>query len=388
MDNLRAALAWSVASGRRQAGAEIAQASMQVWWARSQWKEARFWLEDTFAHDRSLPDPLRAAVLVQAGFAAQGGNDLVAAAALTEESLDLTRALGDQTAIASTLSRLANIALLLGEHGHVEQCLDECLPAYRAMGSQGGLAYALCLAGVAALDQGTYEVADALLQESLEIYRALGLSPMVANGLHCLASVALAQQNLDRAEALEQESLALYRTLSRPGACAGVVAKLAWIAYRRSDYERAATLYAEGEALCREIDERSQAVVRGLGWVAYRKGDVPRARILQEEALRLTQEMDRRGIPYALTALAVLLCTGATDHARHAKAVCLFGAAERHRRTGLDELYHDQAAHADALGAARVLLGEPAFTQAWSAGQAMPLEAAIALALEPSSAAT
>lgn len=103
LDNVRAALDWSLASGQIEAGLRIANALHRYWVARLYWREAVAWLERLLA----LPDPgsqgpLRAKALFIAGHIANY-YDPVAALQHTEESLRLARALDYPQGIVNAL---------------------------------------------------------------------------------------------------------------------------------------------------------------------------------------------------------------------------------------------------------------------------------------------
>jgi hypothetical protein len=65
------------------------------------------------------------------------------------------------------------------------------------------------------------------------------------------------------------------------------------------------------------------------------------------------------------------------------RAARLFGAADLLREdTGTPVEATDRTGRERAMAAARAALGEEVFAATWSEGQALPLDAAIALALE------
>jgi hypothetical protein len=121
-------------------------------------------------------------------------------------------------------------------------------------------------------------------------------------------------------------------------------------------------------------------VLGNLGRVALSQGEYGRAAALLEEALLLSRDIGTRELVAAgLECLAWV--AAARGQSRRAARGC--GAAEALREVLGAPLPPDERAdHDQAVHAMRTALGEEAFAAAWSAGRALPLEQAIALALE------
>jgi tetratricopeptide (TPR) repeat protein len=117
-----------------------------------------------------------------------------------------------------------------------------------------------------------------------------------------------------------------------------------------------------------------------LGDVALQLGDPPRAVERYHAALRLAWEYDdRRTIAWAIEGTG---CAAAASGQAGAAARLLGAAARLQDQTGLVSwLPLDQVALESGKAAARAVLGEDAYTAAWTAGQAMPLDEAVAAAL-------
>ena len=117
-----------------------------------------------------------------------------------------------------------------------------------------------------------------------------------------------------------------------------------------------------------------------LGDLARAQGDDAAAQARYHDALGAAR---RAGEPL-IVAQTLQRCAGlCAAQGRLERAARLFGAVAAWRReTGLTELpgQHGQLEHAAA--AARAGLGDEAFAVAWAAGAAMPLEQAVAYALE------
>jgi hypothetical protein len=105
-----------------------------------------------------------------------------------------------------------------------------------------------------------------------------------------------------------------------------------------------------------------------------------RAPAVLHEALVLSRDIGAREL---ITDILENLARLAVMHGRAPRAARLSGATEALREALNVPLAPDQRAdHTRAVQAMRAALGEAAFAAAWVEGRALPLEAAIALALE------
>jgi hypothetical protein len=153
------------------------------------------------------------------------------------------------------------------------------------------------------------------------------------------------------------------------------------LARAAGDHARAQRLYAESLALCRETGERLGVahLLHNLGLVALARGDAADAATQLHESLRVCRELGDLGLA-ARCLMALAGVAGAAGQA--ARAARLFGAARALRAaTGADEGELNREGSRQHLAAARVALGEAAFSAAITAGETLTLEAAISEAL-------
>jgi DNA-binding NarL/FixJ family response regulator len=130
---------------------------------------------------------------------------------LIEESLDLSRELGDQYNIASALSILGWVLLLQNDVTGARTLQEESLQACRELGNQRGAAHTLSALGEIAYTMGDFVQACEHYKESLALLIQLDDRLMIAIYLEGLARVAIAQNELiwavyllSSAEALRQ----------------------------------------------------------------------------------------------------------------------------------------------------------------------------------------
>ena len=345
-DNLRAALGWSRDTGKVTHGLRLMGAAWRFWWARGQLSEGRRWLE-TFLDQDSVgtAEPCPPAVRAKA---------LNAAAALASEQGDLEQAVARA---------------------------EEGAQTYRGLGNTVGAVSALGILGAVAARQGDYARATTLYEECLAVRRDLGDQRGVAMLLNNMAIVARHQEDGVRAALLFTESLAIKRLLGAKRSIAVTLLNLGEVALDQGDDARASTVLEESLALFREQDERWQipVVLNNLGDVARHQGRLDRATVLYKESLALYRDMGNRAdVGECLEGLAsVAEADGQPGHAAH-----LLGAIAALRATMHIPLPDaDRTAHERLVESAREALGDDAFAQAWAEGQALPVEEAIAEAL-------
>jgi predicted ATPase/DNA-binding CsgD family transcriptional regulator len=110
-DNLRAALSWAIEHGEVEFAQHMAGTLQPFWFRRGHWSEGRRWLEDSLAMESSstLNQSVRANGLYGAGKLARFQGDFARARMLCEQSLEIYRALADQTGLLKTLAQLCRI---------------------------------------------------------------------------------------------------------------------------------------------------------------------------------------------------------------------------------------------------------------------------------------
>jgi predicted ATPase/class 3 adenylate cyclase len=343
-DNLRSALEWSLAEAGSQEDLRLCGALNRFWSTRGHLAEGRKWCARILAKEGAAERTLECTkALNAAGSLAWHQTDYPAARALLEESLAISRELGDRAGIAQSLNTLGNVAIEQGDYPAARVLYEESLAIRRELGDRRGMAGLLCNLGIVAYERGEFTAARALSEEGLAISRELGDRGRIADALNNLGDVAIEQGDYPAARALSEESLAIGREL---GDRDGIASSL-----------------------------------HSLGGVAYLQGDLASARALYKEGLENRRELDDRlGIARALEGLAAVVA----DLGSSLRAARIWGAAERLREEIGTPLSPTERSHYDQRGAAaRAAVGDDAaFDRAWQEGRALTLKQAIELASE------
>jgi predicted ATPase/DNA-binding XRE family transcriptional regulator len=379
--NLRAALAFA-----RRAGDALMQMRLLAsfgQWQGMQWQaEDLDWLNGLFAQPATQAPALkriRARALSVAGFSVlflldEGWSH---AQAMLEESARLFEALGDVDAQASSLSKLGCI---LWNVSDLEGCIrasQRALEMEEGKGAKFSSAMANGLIASALRDRGDDAQAVQRFTRSIEQFEALGDSSMAAFQHNGMGDLEFNCGRLAEAHACYERALVSWKA----GGSEGEIANrgLGRIAYVQGHLKRAHDLLDRAVSVQRQWNNHADLsfTLHHLAWVKHQMGE-PAAAALMQEALHLQQ---RRTCRISLVE-SLERCAWMAAGQDAARAATLFGAAEALRRSsGMVFPLGDKALQDTYLATVRASLDEASFAAAWAAGEAMPLEAAIAFAM-------
>ena len=343
-DNFRAALDWLTENRETEWGLRLGAALFRFWEVGEDLTEGR----DRLGRLLKLAGPegrtkACARAFFAAGVFASAQRDYASANALTRESLDIARQLGDKLGVAVSLNALAVHAR---DDGEVETALflfEECLVLWRELGDRNAEARSISnLAGAEKLN-GDYTRARSLYGECLSIFQELDDRAGVAWSLNYQGDVVRAQGNFEDARALYEEGLAMFRELGDQWGIAGTLAD--------------------------------------MGNLAREQGNCSSARSLYRESIRIFQDLGhKRGIARLLECFA---CAAALQHEAE-RSLRLAGAAAALRQTiGAPLTTAEQVKLEASLDPARMALSPALAETAWLEGKALPVEKAVDEALLP-----
>ncbi len=349
LDNIRAALAWTIENREAELGLRLAGALYRFWWAQGYYREGRGWLERALAVEGRVSVWARAKALDALGWLAHGQGDIDQMVTAAEEGLKLSKGAeieGGMT--APFLDMLGAKAETSGDYERAAELFEESLKFSRQASDTRQLAYSLLnLAHISNL-RGDHERAAKLYEEGIVLCRESGHAVLLAEILGTMSYDCLLQGDYKRAVALSEEAVALFRDQGHRGSLEGVLDTLGWAALWLGDHERSKALYEESLALSQELDDKLVASesLEGLACVAGAKGEAERA-------------------------------------AR------LFGTAEALREAvGYQQEPREFTLREPYLLAARSRLYEASWQAAWAEGKIMTLQEAVEYALAAEEAAT
>lgn len=342
-DNLLTALSWW--TGQGAAGGEgalwMASALWRYWDVRGRPDQGRAWLERALIGGRASVPAARAKALNRLANCVTALGDHGRAHDLYEESLAISRRIGDRIGVGDTLNSFALLTTIRGDLPRARVMHEEGLAIRRDLGDRRGVAIVLNNLGWISTTEGDFHRARALYEESLTIHEELGDR----------REIGLANADLGEAIAEAGDGLG------------------------------AAPYFERGLAIARELGDRfgTARALQGQARLALDRGDPGRAAALLREALALQFETDDRwGVADCLLGLAEV--AEATGEPR--RAAGFLGVAEAIRGAiGIHIPAGDRARNDRVLEVVRGRLRPAAFDAAWSYGQTSDPAAAVADAL-------
>jgi len=339
-DNLLAALDWLIENGQAEWGLRLGAALFHFWEEREHFTEGR----ERLTRLLNLPGAeartrIRARALFAAGVLA---GELESADRFHAESRDISRELDDRKGVAVSLNALA----------------------------------------VGAQRRGDLEASRSLFEESLALWRQLDDRVAVVRALSNLANVATLLGHFDEAHSLFEECLTISRQLGDRAGMAWALNQQGDVAREEEDAAAARSFYERSLEMFRELGDRwgIAGSLADLGNLARDQGDFAQAHRLYSESMEVFRRLDhKRGIARLLEGFAA----SAAAQSQPARALRLAGAAAALRQAvGAAPAPAEQARLEKSLEPARRTLTDSAGAAAWMEGWTMPVETAIASAVE------
>jgi predicted ATPase/serine/threonine protein kinase len=341
-DNLRAALDFLIQTGDAEWGMRLGAALFSFWEQREYHTEGREWLERLLKMPKVASPKPYTSVLFAAGVLACAQGDYAHGFAHFAKNLDIARVANDKL------------------------CEAVCLNAW----------------AVTTRDFGDVASARTLFEQSLEVWRELGDRVAIARSLSNLANAAKLQGDFTLAHSLYDECLAIFRTLGDRTGEAWTLDYQGDVARTRGEFAEAKSLYEQSMKIFRDLDDRwgIPSVLADLGNLAADQEDFSSAHALYRQSLTMFQELDhKRGVARLLDCFAY----SAAAQLQKERALRLAGAAAALRQTiGVELSAAEQADFEMYIGAARQAMTSSESAEAWTEGWTMPVEQAIAYALQ------
>jgi non-specific serine/threonine protein kinase len=243
-------------------------------------------------------------------------------------------------------------------------------------------ARALFWSGHLAWFRGDYEAARVLIEQSLALARGGDFAFDIAVAQYGLALTAWTQGDLPRSLALGEEAIYRFREVGEPFYLAVALDNVGIVAVLSGDRERGEAWITEGMALLYDLRNRWHIAnfLSDHGIVAHGRGALAEAAQHYGESARLFRELsDTWYVASPLAGLAAI----AVARGRPEVAAQLLGvAAALHEASGYTAFPWEQERDERTAAAARAALGEEHFARAKTNGRRLPLEQALAEAID------
>jgi predicted ATPase len=207
-DNLRAALAHSIATGAATIALRLISALWRFWHLHGHLGEGRRWAEEIVRLPGAAPRTAdRFEGLTALGGLAYWQEDVPAFRAAYEEALGIARELGDPIAEAESIYNLSFAPAMEGDLDDAVRLVEDARARFDRLGIRRGVGDTLWFLAIVARLHGDLDRSRALSEEGLRIHGEVGDRFGRTVGLYALARVALEQGDLDVVQASLQEAL-------------------------------------------------------------------------------------------------------------------------------------------------------------------------------------
>jgi predicted ATPase/class 3 adenylate cyclase/DNA-binding CsgD family transcriptional regulator len=322
LDNFRGALAWAVDARHVDEALALASALWLFFEACGHWREGRGHLESALAGEGAGALP-RAKALIAASHIATFATDWAAVRGFAEEALAVGRELGEERTVARALD-LVGWALISLEPDAAMPVFEESIAITRRLGDSWFLSDGLYGAGLLAAFGGRLGAAQSLLEDALAVSQATGNLLGVRESLTWLGLTATLQCRFAEAHAMLQEALAQSRAIGDEFFAMLDLANLGAGETRTGEYAAARAHVEEAIALGKQMTHDYLPLMEWqLGVLEYATGDLERAEALMSDALPLA-----RANNYAWISVSALLIGAAAALARGETAAAVTAVEE------------------------------------------------------------
>jgi predicted ATPase len=249
VDNLRAAVSWSLEHDRAEDAIRILKSTWLFWWLHGHVDEARAWTVRMVSAGSPLAARWRGWALSVGGAMAFASGDLVAAERLLEDAVRVFEQSDNHDGRELSMILLGQTLTLRGEFERAGRLLDDGLVLSRAQGNAWESAKQLNFRGQIPLLQGDTDRATEFFEQALRESRQVGERLLILTSLSNLALSRQSSGDLIRAEVLLDEGLVMAGATGDRASGSHFLDRLAALADARSDQVRADDLRAEAEQL-------------------------------------------------------------------------------------------------------------------------------------------
>lgn len=375
--NIRAAMDWSLQSGREETVLRTLSATRRFCTARGHIAEAREFLVRALVAPDAKPSTSRCRGLIAAGNLAEDQGDLDIAHAYCMEGLNLAIKLGDKTNQALALIALGYVAHDRGDYATALAVHSQAETLAREFDERHILGTALGNLAAVSYYQGNLVDAQRYWEEAGLIFKALGDHLTEALALGNLGAVAAEQGEFGRAERFQHRALELQRRLRNAPNIALALVNLAGVSCHLGDYTLAQDQLAEAIPMLREhgYKDAEGIALYTLAEVAFAEVDLRRSASIILESVKLLAEVGDQLSICGNVDLLARLCAHRQDYET---AIHLVGAAASLRRRLGSEPKPVNAAEIDAVERSlRLAVTEQAYERHWQAGAELDLAALI-----------
>lgn len=376
LNNMRAALDWSLTQGADLSmGVRLAASLGLFWYLHSHFVEglerSKVFLKSAriLGDERSL-----AKLLFRTADLHMHRAEFDSAVRLGEESVELCRHIDDKALLAWALYVLGDIHLALQDLAAAERSLSEGIQVCIEIGYRAVQDISLLLLGTILLRQRDLARARKTVLEGLALAEELTDPWSIASGLRTLGEIHMKQKEYAEARVNFERSLDVSRTVGDRIIIGGALVNLAVLTNLQRQYEDSDRYAGEALGIFQAVgDETQQAYpLRLMGYAAVRAGNLMRARVLMRESLITNLNMSNtRGQLACLVGLAH--CSLAEKNPQEALQLCALAESEARERD-LEFQEPDEIEFEAILKQCKKKLGKAKYESSYERGRSLNLE--------------
>ena len=248
LDNIRAALAWSLqenaSSDVRESAALLVGTLWLFWYLRGHWQEGKEWCNRALAYTPTR-DKVRAKTLTGATTLSFAQDDYEEANQYAEEAIHLWHGLNDQRGLADTLQIAGFVKLARHEYATAKDYFTKGLELYEALKDEPNVNAMIEGMGIVAYFTGEYETARAYLEKSLAWYRLHQLKDGLGSVLRWLGDLERLTGSYEQAVRNYREALQFNNEVGLPLAVAVTLHRLGQVALQEGQITEARGLFLD-----------------------------------------------------------------------------------------------------------------------------------------------
>jgi tetratricopeptide (TPR) repeat protein len=280
----------AILGGDGEIAVKMAQTLSNRWIAVSRYHAARTLCEETLALQTD------STIIHNLSRISDSLGDLNQALTLSQQSLELDRAIGNREGEAASLHQMSIISHSLGDLNQALTLSQQSLEIFRAIGNRKGEAASLHQMSIISYSLGDLNQALTLSQQSLELDRAIGNREGEADSLHQMSMISGRLGDLNQALTLSQQSLELDRAIGNREGEAASLHQMSMISHSLGDLNQALTLSQQSLEIQRAIGNRQGEAgsLRQMSRISDSLGDLNQALTLSQESLEILRAIGNR----------------------------------------------------------------------------------------------
>ncbi|MBS1519077.1 MAG: tetratricopeptide repeat protein [Bacteroidetes bacterium] len=381
-NNFTSAIDWSVENGITDKGAIIAATLGEFWSSAGLYSTGIRLINRILQSSDTLAKPLKRKLLYWIGVFKWSQGDYEQAKKYSEESLAISKGIGDKKGIDVALKSLSSIAYYQSDYEQACKYSEESLSISKEIGDKRGIAVSMNSLGNTFYYKGDYEQAKKYYKESLAFSKEAGDNKVIAVSLNNLAYIANHLGDYELARIYSEESRIYSKEIGDKNVIAVSLTNLGITASNQGDHDLAKKYYEESLAIRKEIgDKRGIAIsMNSLGNVLYSQKDYEQAKKYYKESLIIYKAIgDKNGIADCMNNLGYVL----SNQEDYVVAVKLFSASEKIRESTVSAFdKKDRTKKNETIAKLIKQLSEEEFSKFMEEGRNLTIEEAVAMIIE------